>query len=257
MRLFDPIPLRVLPANAITASGMLLGFISLACSAAGNFHTAAWLIAVAALVDKLDGSVARMLNATSEFGVQFDSFSDFVTFGLSPAALAWYASPQIGGSAWAVATSGMAASASTWMLGAICAVYALCAAVRLARFNVTTADHPTLFQGLPTTLAGSIVALVFLTCYEVDVHPPELMRWLPILLLFCAALMVSNLPLPKLRVPATWFGRIFFAVNAVAIYILIPLGIAFSYALTVLLGYLLVGFATGLRDQSAAPEVGP
>jgi CDP-diacylglycerol--serine O-phosphatidyltransferase len=248
MRLFEPIPLRVLPPNAITACGMVVGFVSILSSAAGAYETAAWLIAVAALIDKLDGTAARLLKATSEFGVQFDSFSDFCTFGLAPAALLWFAAPTLAPSTW----TPPAAQAG---LAAICAVYAVCAAVRLARFNVTTAEHPTLFLGLPSTLSGSLIALTFLSAVELGVDTQAIMRVFPYLLVLCAALMVSNLPLPKLRLPDGLAGRIFFVANAVAIYVLVPLRVAFGYALLVLVGYVLVGFVLGMRRQRAAGAV--
>ncbi|MEY3013111.1 MAG: hypothetical protein RIT45_1846 [Pseudomonadota bacterium] len=247
MRLFDSFPPRVLAPNLITASGMVLGFVSVASSAAGAYGRAAWLIALAALVDKLDGSVARALRASSEFGVQFDSFSDFCTFGLAPAALVYFATPTLAGPAWAGAADvGCPRGA---LLFGICAAYAVFAAVRLARFNVNTEEHPTMFQGLPSTLSGSLVGLCFLTAHELGVATADVLALFPWLLVLNATLMVSNLPLPKLKLPAGLPGRIFFIANAAAIYVLVPMQVAFWYALTVLLGYVSIGFVLGLRAE--------
>lgn len=256
MRIFDPVPWRILPPNLITAAGMSLGFVSLACAASGDFLTAAWCIALAALVDKLDGSVARLLKASSDFGVQFDSFSDFCTFGLSPAALVWFACRGTQGSPWAEAP-GAVASASTWMLGTVCVLYAVLAAVRLARFNVTTAEHPTMFQGLPTTLSGSMTGLAFLSLHDFGLLDGDALRWAPWLLAFNAALMVSSLPLPKLALPKATPARIFFLVNILGVYLLVPMRTAYSstYGLMLLLGYVLVGFVQGLRAEAEPNEM--
>lgn len=255
MRIFDPVPWRILPPNLITAAGMSLGFVSLASAASGDYLTAAWCIALAALVDKLDGSVARLLKASSEFGVQFDSFSDFCTFGLSPAALVWFACRGTEGSPWAEA-AGSSPGASTWLLGTICVLYAVLAAVRLARFNVTTSEHPTMFQGLPTTLAGSMTGLAFLSLHDFGLLEAAALRWAPWLLAVNAALMVSSLPLPKLALPASMPWRAFFVINVVGVYLLVPMRTAYSstYGLALLLGYVLVGFLRGLRAEATPAE---
>lgn len=250
MRLFESFPPRILAPNAVTAAGMALGFVSMASAASGAYGRAAWLITVAALVDKLDGSVARALRAQSEFGVQFDSFSDFCTFGLSPAALVYFAMPQLGGARWAGADDPSTIAGA--VLFAICTLYAIFAAVRLARFNVNTEEHPTMFQGLPSTLSGSLVALCFLTAHELEVATPSLLGAFPALLLVCAALMVSNLPLPKLKMPTSLPARIFFIANVVAIYVMVPMQRAFWYALLVLVGYVGVGFVRGIRAELGA-----
>ncbi len=247
MRIFEPVPPRLLAPNAITAAGMTLGFASLWCSANDQLGVAAWLIALAALADKLDGTVARLLRATSEFGVQFDSFSDFCTFGLCPAALVYRAVTLHGGGAW---------SDGPWAIAlvAICCLYAIAAAVRLARFNVTTADHPTMFQGLPTTVSGSVLGLLFLSLGELQVAGPATHDLLPWLLAALGALMVSNLPLPKLALPAGRFARVFFIVNTAGVYLLVPLRTPWSasYGLALATGYMLAGFAIGLRASSKA-----
>lgn len=251
MQMFQPVPIRLLAPNAVTAAGMALGFLSLAYSAAGEFVTAAWLIALAALVDKLDGSVARALRASSEFGVQFDSFSDFCTFGLSPAALCWYAMQQRGGPIWQRASDGSLTPA-LWALAALCILYAVMAATRLARFNVTTAEHPTLFLGLPTTLSGGMAALSLLTTVELGVDHASMWQWFPLMLAANALLMVSNLPLPKLQLPAPAAPRAFFVLNGAAVYLLVTFRLNYWYPLVVLVAYVIVGFTRGVRAERLA-----
>jgi len=77
--------LRYLIPNGFTASSMALGITSAYLSAHDQFTLAAWMITWGVLLDKLDGSAARLFNASSDFGVQFDSFADFVIFGIAPA----------------------------------------------------------------------------------------------------------------------------------------------------------------------------
>src|SRR4051812_1624537 len=79
--------LRYLAPNLITLSSMIFGLVSLWSAHNGNFALAAWLIIYAVLCDRIDGLVARALKATSELGMQLDSFADFLNFGVAPAYL--------------------------------------------------------------------------------------------------------------------------------------------------------------------------
>ena len=246
MRLFDPVPLKSIPANAITCGGLLLGVASIAMAFQGYPETAAWFIAICALVDKLDGSVARLLDATSDFGIQMDSFSDLITFGVAPACMIWSAAPVIDPAMWGPAGS-VGPLPGQLTLAVLCASYVCCAALRLAKFNVTTSEHPRIFHGLPTTLAGGLTSTLYLTIHELHLEHAPVMSFYPVLLALCAALMVSNLPLPKLRKAET---KIFFAgqiLLGIAIYVLIPLRMAFWVPLAVLLGYVSIGFPLGIR----------
>src|ERR1041385_7290291 len=78
---------RYLAPNLITLSSMIFGLVSLWSAHTGNFPLAAWMIIYAVLTDRLDGLVARALKATSELGMQLDSFADFLNFGVAPAFL--------------------------------------------------------------------------------------------------------------------------------------------------------------------------
>ena len=82
--------LRYLVPNAFTSMSLILGLISVVLSVRGNPALAAWLILWGVLLDKLDGSAARLLNASSPFGAQLDPFADFVSFGIAPAALFFF-----------------------------------------------------------------------------------------------------------------------------------------------------------------------
>lgn len=135
---------RFILPNAVTVGNMFCGFLAIVYSHAGRFDKAAYAIAFAILLDGLDGRVARKFNATSKFGVEFDSFSDLVSFGVAPAILVY-----------------------DWAFGSIADefgvliafVFTICSASRLARFNIA---HENLgsFTGLPTPGAAGIIAAI-------------------------------------------------------------------------------------------------
>ena len=264
VRLFQPFPLRYVVPNAITCVGLCLGLWSAQVSAQAHtpadLSLAAWLVLWATILDKLDGTVARRLGATSAIGVQLDSFSDFVTFGLAPAALVGSALPLLLPEPWA---RGGGHALVTVLAG----LYVVAAALRLARFNVTTTSgNPLFFQGLPTTASGGVLGSLFLTMQVMGV-PASAYHLLPALLALHTVLMVSNLPLPKLRLGRHKAWRAFQVANVVAVYVLVPLccNPFHSYAWTLVPPYLLLvsggyvvgGFAYGLRaagDAAPAPS---
>src|SRR5205814_7137785 len=122
-----------------------------------------WMIIYAVLTDRVDGLIARALKATSEIGMQLDSFADFLNFGVAPAYLVLvYVSerrdlPYGGGTAHT-------------LLFAACGAYMLCAVFRLARYNVLSDDQvaTTMFFGFPTTLTGGTIAIWFLVLLKYD-----------------------------------------------------------------------------------------
>lgn len=138
--------------NALTTGALFAGFFSIISGTAGHFEAASIAICVAALLDGLDGRVARMTNTQSEFGVQYDSMSDLVSFGVAPAMLAFNFSLSTMGD-----ISSMAGK-----LGWLAAfVYLACAALRLARFNAQAGgDNKNYFQGLASPAAALTLTAV-------------------------------------------------------------------------------------------------
>jgi len=128
--------------NAITLGNLFCGFLSIIYSCSDRYEKAVIAIAIAVLLDGLDGRVARKLHATSKFGVEFDSFSDLISFGLAPALLIYHWAFRHGADEFGVIVT---------------FAYALCAAARLARFNVSQSDDLQGFTGLPTPAAASLV----------------------------------------------------------------------------------------------------
>ncbi len=242
MYLFDRFPARFVAPNAVTCTGLVIGLASIHTSLTSTtregFIAAAWLILYAVLLDKLDGTVARTLKASSEFGVQLDSFSDFVTFGMAPAALVTHAVP------WAVPmwSHGLP---NAVLLG-LGAVYTLAAALRLAKFNVTTASiWPHFFLGLPSTSSGGLLASAFLAKFELGLDDELLQAFVGFLFLN-AVLMVSNLPQPKLHLSKNPAYRLVQIFVVTSVYVLVPLHRFPTYIVTVASLGTIGGFIYGL-----------
>lgn len=202
--------IRYLAPNLITLASMIFGLVSLWSSHRGGEHTplAAWMIIYAVLTDRLDGLTARAMKATSELGMQLDSFADFLNFGVAPAYLAL---TYLSGRSDLPFQDGL----GQFLLFAACGAYMLCAVFRLARYNVLTDDQvPTkIFFGFPTTLAGGMIAIWFLVLIKYDptgptfggakifgdgFHTPlSVWKYFPIAIAVGGYLMASRLPMPK------------------------------------------------------------
>lgn len=129
--------------NLFTTGNMFCGFFSILNAMKGDFVQAAHLIMAATIFDALDGRVARLTKGTSQFGMEYDSLSDLISFGVAPAFLMYL---------WAVEPFGR--------IGAIgCFIYMACTALRLARFNVqSSVIEKKYFQGVPSPMAAGVVA---------------------------------------------------------------------------------------------------
>lgn len=140
--------------NALTTGALFAGFYSIIAGINGDFIAAAIAVVVAGVLDGLDGRVARLTNTQSDFGVQYDSLCDLISFGLAPALLAFN---------WSLKTLseyGVMAGKLGWLAAF---VYVACAALRLARFN-TQAEHDdkSHFQGLASpAAAGTLVCTIW------------------------------------------------------------------------------------------------
>jgi CDP-diacylglycerol--serine O-phosphatidyltransferase len=181
-------PLRrgvfLLPVT-ITSLGLLSGFYSIVSSINGHFEVAAVMIAVAFVCDGLDGRVARASRTSSEFGVEYDSLSDVVAFGVAPACLAysWALRPLNG-------------------LGIVIAgMFVVCGALRLARFNIQTETvDKNRFVGLPIPGAAAMVAGMALAYSYFELASPRMLTtaMAPITLAL-GLLMISRVPYPSFK----------------------------------------------------------
>ena len=164
--------------NMITTLSMFLGFLSMVWAGQGRFEAACMAILLSAVMDGLDGKVARLTNTASEFGVQYDSLSDLVAFGLAPAMLLWQ---------WQLQSFNRVGIAAAF-------IYAACGALRLARFNVSTAAAgKRFFIGLPIPAGGcTIVTFVFFAALFPEVLQPVTPYVALLLALGVGTLMVSR-----------------------------------------------------------------
>lgn len=179
----DGMPVRsrgiyLLP-NAFTTAALFCGFYAIVMSMNQRFDYAAWAIFIAMILDSLDGRIARLTNTQSEFGAQYDSLSDMVSFGAAPALVIYE---------WSLRGLGK--------LGWIAAfVYCAGAALRLARFNtnIEVVDKR-FFQGLPSPAAAAIVAGFVLLMTDLEISGFR-MPWISFAIaLFAGLTMVTNVP---------------------------------------------------------------
>jgi CDP-diacylglycerol---serine O-phosphatidyltransferase len=189
--------------NLFTTGAMFAGFYAIVSAIHGNFGTAALAVFVAGILDGMDGRVARLTNTQSEFGVQYDSLSDLVSFGLAPALVMY---------TWSL--SSLADYGRVWgKIGwAAAYIYAVCAALRLARFNtqVGVADKR-YFQGLASPAAAVLCMSFVWTMTRFDIDGASVAFFALPLAVIAGLLMVSNVRYysfkawPKSdRVPFIW-----------------------------------------------------
>ncbi len=170
--------------NLFTTAALFSGFYALVAAVNGRYEPAAIAVFVAMVLDNLDGRIARLTNTSSDFGAEYDSLADMVSFGIAPALLMYE---------WAL--SGMAHLG--WVpakLGWLAAfVYAAAAALRLARFN-TQVGHADkrYFQGLPSPVAAAIMVGLVWVFHDLDVSGHRLLWVAFVITVGTGALMVSN-----------------------------------------------------------------
>lgn len=165
--------------NLFTTAALFAGFYAIVQAMNGNFEQAAIAIFVAMVLDGLDGRVARLTHTQSEFGAEYDSLSDMVSFGVAPALIMYeWALKEMGQWGWIAAF-----------------IYCTCAALRLARFN-TNIDvlDKRFFQGLPSPAAAALMAGLIWVMLDFQVAGTDI-KWLAfIVTLFAGLTMVSNIP---------------------------------------------------------------
>lgn len=163
---------RLIP-NIVTLSNLVLGITSLWYTVEGQHKEAAIAILLAMVFDGMDGRLARRFKVSSDFGRELDSLSDLVSFGVAPSLLT-YASVMF-----QLRFIGLSLSI----------IFALCGAIRLARFNVL--NIKTYFVGVPITFAGPLMAIFVLMSNKLPLY------FFPIVTILLSYLMVSNIKVPK------------------------------------------------------------
>ena len=179
---------RYLLPNILTLGGVCLGISSIKFSIDGNFNLAVILILLAAILDALDGRVARLIKGTSEFGKELDSLTDFVSFGIAPVLILYFWDfNNYGKLGWGIAL-----------------IYSVCCVLRLARFNLTKNenDHEwknNFFEGIPSPAGGLLILtpLIYeLTELNFNLNIKSLTPFLTVLI---ALLLVSKIPTLSLK----------------------------------------------------------
>jgi CDP-diacylglycerol--serine O-phosphatidyltransferase len=217
--------------NLLTTGGLFAGFYSIIAGINGQYAAAAMAVVVAGLLDGVDGRVARLTNTQSDFGVQYDSLSDLISFGLAPAMLSFNWSLR------SLGELGPLAGKLGWLAAFL---YVACAALRLARFNTQAgAEEKSYFQGLASPAAAGTLVTTIWFCVDQGIDGATV-RWL--ILLETAALgvlMFSRIRYwsfksgPKGdKVPTTW---IFLAVVLITLLAIDP------PAIMMLIGFTYVG----------------
>lgn len=171
--------------NLFTTGALFCGFYAILSAHEGRFSLACALIFIAMILDGVDGRIARLTHTESDFGVQYDSLSDLLCFGVAPALILYQ------WSLFSIRFSGWLPSKLGWMAAF---VYTACAALRLARFNTQCGSiDKAIFIGLPTPAAAVMMVSFVLLGQDLRLDPQSWAVFVIFLLLFAAFLMVSNI----------------------------------------------------------------
>lgn len=180
--------------NLLTTAGLFSGFYAVVSSMNGHFESAAIAIFIAMIFDGLDGRVARMTNTQSEFGAEYDSMADMVSFGIAPGIIAYnWALSDLGKFGWLAAF-----------------VFVAAAALRLARFNtqVGIADKR-YFQGLASPAAAGVIASIIWVGSEYQINGNDYGFIVGVITIISGLLMVSNFRYNSFK-EVDWKGKVNF-----------------------------------------------
>lgn len=173
----------ILP-NLFTSASLFGGFYAIIAAIQGRYEAAAAAIIISAIFDGLDGRIARFTHTTSQFGVEFDSLSDLVAFGVAPGVLAFQ---------WAMRPFGRFG----WLAAFL---FVICGALRLARFNVQkNTQDPGYFKGLPIPSAACFIASMILFIEDLDWVPEDAALLILVMAYVLSFLMVSAIPFSSFK----------------------------------------------------------
>jgi len=179
---------RVILPNMLTLIGVCIGLTSIRFALDGRFEFAVVAIILAAVIDGLDGRIARLIKGTSKVGKELDSLTDMISFGVAPAFIMYF---------WKLNTLGRFG----WL---VCLIYVICVALRLARFNVNSDQEPSwrdnFFEGVPSPAGGILVLtpLIFsMTNFEFFQINYEIV--VPVFFILTSLLLISKFPSYSLK----------------------------------------------------------
>ena len=240
-------PRRKFIPNSLTIFNMFLGFLSILFSANGEFFWAAWFIIFGGIFDAFDGKVARALDSTSDFGIQFDSLADIVTFCLAPSVFVY--------KVWAEPLG-------PWIGGFYAFMPLMLGAIRLARFNLEAdSEQKKRFTGMPTPLMALTVTGIYLFLSQLHLYP--YLQWAPKapggnarivlpLVMIISALMLSKVPFnkaPAMSLRGSWGEKLYFFIGlSMIILTFVSKGFLLFPLAVLLILYNLFKFTRGQRD---------
>jgi len=226
--------MHLLP-SLFTVGNIFCGYVSIVKATTGDYELAALLILIAAMLDALDGRVARMTGTSSEFGVQFDSIADVISFGVAPAVLSF---------SWSLSTFGRVG----WTVSFL---YVICGAMRLARFNIQSSHQDRrYFVGMPIPAAACIIATTIYAHPEAPdaENDPFIGVMLLMLVVLVSFLMVS-------RAKYRSFKDLDLRSSRSYKYLLVPAALLCIAALNPQMVLMLAGF--GYLLSGIVPRLGP
>ncbi len=174
---------RVILPNMLTLIGVCIGITSIRFALDGRYEFAIIAIIIAAVIDGLDGRIARLIKGTSKVGKELDSLTDMISFGVAPAFIMYF---------WKLNELGRFG----WL---ICLIYVICVALRLARFNVNTGGEPSwrdnFFEGVPSPAGGILVLtpLIF-SMSSIELFKIDYSIIVPIFFIVTSFLLISKFP---------------------------------------------------------------
>ena len=174
---------RMILPNMLTLIGVCIGLTSIRFSFNGQFDLAIIAIIIAALIDGLDGRIARLIKGTSKVGKELDSLTDMISFGVAPAFIMYF---------WTLSSLGRFG----WLL---CLIYVICVALRLARFNVNSNQEPSwkdnFFEGVPSPAGGILVLTpLIISMTNFDYIKVDYNIIVPIFFIITSLLLISKFP---------------------------------------------------------------
>ena len=184
---------RVILPNMFTLIGVCIGLSSIKFAFDAKFTLSIIAIIVAAIIDGLDGRIARLIQGTSKVGKELDSLTDVISFGVAPAFIMYF---------WKLNELGRIG----WL---ICLIYVVCVALRLARFNVNSGKEPSwrdnFFEGVPSPAGGVLVLMPLIySLSDIQIINVNYDFFVPILFVIISILLISKVPtyaLKKISVP--------------------------------------------------------
>ncbi len=179
---------RVILPNMLTLIGVCIGLTSIRFALDGKFEFAIIAVIFAALIDGLDGRIARLIKGTSKVGKELDSLTDMISFGVAPAFIMYF---------WKLNTLGKFG----WL---VCLIYVICVALRLARFNVNSNQEPSwrdnFFEGVPSPAGGILVLTpLIISLTEFDYIKLNYNIIVPMFFITTSLLLISKFPSYSLK----------------------------------------------------------